>query len=55
LRLIATDGDAQMSSSPAASSSTVDKLLRMVRFQNRLKVVDLSRTELVAKGLEQVR
>ena len=43
-----------MSSSPAASSITVDKLLRMVRFQNRLKVVDLSRTELVAKGLEQV-
>jgi len=33
--------------------STMDKLLRMIEFRNQMKVVDLSRPELVARGVEQ--
>lgn len=35
------------------TTSTMDKLLRMVRFTNRLKIVDLSRKGLVAERLQQ--
>ena len=40
---------------PLSTDSTMDKLLRMVVFRQKLKVVDLSRPELVARGLSQAQ
>lgn len=38
---------------PLASDSTMDKLLRTIKFHNTMKVVDLTRSQLVAARLQQ--